>query len=206
MADNYLERKMEEHARGASRRPAPRTPSGAKAGEAIVKIGCLRVLAEGFDPENPLHAQVLKGLAGAGCRVGIRGTGSRAETDFARAMGLRLLPLGPEGAVANVLGAWGGLEMIVNFSADLSAPLAMATAAVASGGLRPLGRIINFGDSPLQGPWPEGCTSNAIDPGCERPAEAVLWLASPHAAVVDGCVLKTCIAASAPLLRAPHLG
>ena len=69
MADNYLEKKMEEYRSGALSKPAARrlSPTGERPGTVSFRIDQLRVLVT--DASDDVGRAVVRKLRGAGCRV-----------------------------------------------------------------------------------------------------------------------------------------
>lgn len=95
MADNYLEKKMEEYRRGVSGLTPRRkiTPSGHACGNAsfLPFPPGLRVMVLcGNAP-----ADLIKALSDAGCRVAFTGTDRRSGTETARATGAQHHPVAP---------------------------------------------------------------------------------------------------------------
>ena len=76
MADNYLEKKMEEHRRGNSAGNYTRrlTPNGAKAGHVLMPFPPRRVLVIAEDvPSDDIAMGVVRALCTTGCRVAFTG-------------------------------------------------------------------------------------------------------------------------------------
>lgn len=139
MADNYIEKKMEEHRRAASVKPMMRrvTPVGDRAGTVSFKIDPLRVLVtEGSEDHS---AAVICRLREAGCRVAFVSADDKGGRLLAQKSGARFYPASFGGSVAEDLEkAWGGLDAVV--VTDGLMPY-----GVNVGGLR---RVIVIGDNP----------------------------------------------------------
>lgn len=91
MADNYLEKKMEEHRNGGA--PSYRrkyTPRGTRPGEWIVKFTPCDVRIP--DCEPALLQQLAREMAGVGFRVSFTVADSRAGARFAQQTGCRFIP------------------------------------------------------------------------------------------------------------------
>lgn len=91
MADNYLEKKMEEHRRGGAPSYRPRlTPRGTRPGEWLVKFTPCEVFIA--DAGAPLMPEVIGELAGAGFRVTFSMADTRLGALLAQRSGARFLP------------------------------------------------------------------------------------------------------------------
>lgn len=91
MADNYLEKKMEEHRRGGAPSYRPRlTPRGTRPGEWLVKFTPCEVFIA--DADAPLMPEVIGELAGAGFRVIFSMADTRLGALLAQRSGARFLP------------------------------------------------------------------------------------------------------------------
>ena len=91
MADNYLEKKMEEHRRGEAPSYRPRlTPRGTRPGEWLVKFTPCEVLIA--DADAPLMPEVIGELAGIGFRVVFSAADARRGALLAQRTGGRFLP------------------------------------------------------------------------------------------------------------------
>lgn len=122
MADNYLERKMEEHRNGGSR-PRAHQPGRLPAGMAAVPFPARRVLvAEGA----ATLADVARAFVDAGCRVAVTGTAADAANPLVSGGSVRFFPLENtdfDAVVANITKAWLDIDVVV-----VPAPLAKAIA------------------------------------------------------------------------------
>ena len=93
MADNYLEKKMEEHRAGG--RPAYRpklTPRGTRPGEYLVKFHPCPVMVEGNEASSAELSAILGELAGAGFKVDFTFPNPVAGARLAQMSGARYLP------------------------------------------------------------------------------------------------------------------
>ena len=115
MADNYLERKMEEYRR---QRPAAThcTPSYRGAASAPLPLPGVRVLVDaGMDVPVP---EVVVALVNAGCRVAFRCSDAAAGNRLAQSCGARALPLERARALQNLFKAWGGVDILIVGDSD----------------------------------------------------------------------------------------
>lgn len=119
MADNYLERKMEELRSGKSASArARRTPSGARAGHLDLKFPPRRVVVTGG--ASGIGRAIVKAYADAGCRTAFFDVDTDAGTDTARATGSRFIPLDLRDAamfqsrLEELLHEWGDIDIIIN--------------------------------------------------------------------------------------------
>lgn len=87
MADNYLEKKMEEHQRGVSAGYAPRrTVSGRKAGFAMLPFDVSTALIF-FTECDALIQTLTRELRETGCKVALAGPDSKRWVTFANSLG-----------------------------------------------------------------------------------------------------------------------
>lgn len=119
MADNYLERKMEEYRSGKSQqRVVKRTPSGAKPGTINVKFPSRRVFVTGG--AKGIGRAIVEAFRNADCRVAFCDNDSKAGTATAQATGAQFYPVDVTDAnaldacVERVIKAWGDIDVIVN--------------------------------------------------------------------------------------------
>ncbi len=94
MADNYLEKKMEEHRQGGVSSVKRRfTPSGQKPGYACFRIGEPVVFVKGFDAAPSTVASVVRAFRNAGCRVAFTSADIKTGRAFAQSSGARHYPV-----------------------------------------------------------------------------------------------------------------
>ncbi|MCM1504527.1 MAG: SDR family oxidoreductase [Muribaculum sp.] len=119
MADNYLEKKMEEHLSG--RRPAYRpktTPTGSKPGSLCFKFPTRRVFVTGG--ASGIGASIVKAFCNAGCRVAFCDIDNKVGHKTAQDTGSQFYPLdvadsdGLESCLDRILSTWGDIDIIVN--------------------------------------------------------------------------------------------
>lgn len=120
MADNYLENKMEEYRAGKLGRRSHR-PLGApsrREGELVVKYPRLRVYVTGG--AGGIGREIVKAFREIDCRVAFCDTNRKEGTAFSQECGARFYPLDVtdttalERSLADVAGAWGDIDVIVN--------------------------------------------------------------------------------------------
>lgn len=114
MADNYLEKKMEEHQRGgAVSRPVRRlSPSGAPQGTVCLKIDALRVFVS--DCGSEFGAAIVRRLRQAACRVAFTAPDQNKGRELAQSTGSRYYPpVAASGAAADLASVWGGIDVLV---------------------------------------------------------------------------------------------
>lgn len=119
MADNYLERKMEEYRSGKGVTYRHRTtPTGARPGTLNVKFPSRRVLVTGG--ASGIGRAIVKAFCDAGCRVAFCDIDSKAGAATAQATGAQFHPVDVRDAAAlercmdRLLEAWGDIDVIVN--------------------------------------------------------------------------------------------
>lgn len=119
MADNYLERKMEEYRSGKSQqRVVKRTPSGAKPGTINIKFPSRRVFVTGG--AKGIGRSIVEAFRNADCRVAFCDIDSKAGTATAQATGAQFYPVDVTDAnaldacVERIIKAWGDIDVIVN--------------------------------------------------------------------------------------------
>lgn len=189
MADNYLERKMEELRRG---RPAPRRTSGVAPGHVSVRLGARRALVVGAE-YKPFALR----LSRAGCRVALA-----SDTTMPPDTGLRLCSL-TDGAplLDSLLNDWHGLDLLlIAAGSSLLVPLIERWCAhraawphVSDYGGRLLliytssdeARSALAAARQLDG---TAITATALSADMAE-TDTLLWLAMPQAAILDNIVL-----------------
>lgn len=113
MADNYLEKKMEEHKRGTSlKTPRILSPIGERPGMVSFKIDQLRVFVT--DASTEIGTAVVRRLREAGCKVAFVSSDDKSGRNLAQASGARHYPRGFRGSVVDdIAEAWGGIDVMV---------------------------------------------------------------------------------------------
>lgn len=95
MADNYLEKKMEEHRRGSFKPQRRTTPSGTPPGKVLMPFDLQRAVLTADGTEvPPVLSAFAKALRCTGCRVALCCEATKAATAFARQNSLLLVPHG----------------------------------------------------------------------------------------------------------------
>lgn len=120
MADNYLERKMEEYRSGKCGRPATvrRVASGAKPGVLNVKFPPRRVFVTGG--ASGIGRAVVAAFRKADCRVAFCDIDSKAGNKTAQETGARFYPVDVtdsdalEHCMDDIIGCWGDIDVVVN--------------------------------------------------------------------------------------------
>lgn len=149
MADNYLEKRMEEHRAGAGRQAfRPRlTPRGRRPGELVVEFTPCPVVIR--DIETPGMTGVIRELVAAGFKVCFTMADIHRATRLASTLGATFLPEGmpePEGAIT--LAAEDGRWTLRRGGAGLAVTLPMDDKEVADD-LSPLSETIAWGAAML---------------------------------------------------------
>lgn len=119
MADNFLERKMEEHRSAqSSRKPFRLTPVGAKPGKLIVDFPVRNVYVTGG--ANGIGRAIVKAFCNAGCKVAFCDKDERAGRDTAQNYGAQFHPLDVtdykalKESIKKVANLWGGIDILIN--------------------------------------------------------------------------------------------
>ncbi len=133
MADNYLERRMEEHLR---RQAAPGSPAsrrqGLRAGEVAVRYPAVRVVVAGGCSEA--GQALIRAFRSLGCRVAFTDPDARAATRLAQAEGAQYHPGADPRTVASRLVAAGDQPRAIISPADRLITFASgATVAIPDG-------------------------------------------------------------------------
>lgn len=116
MADNYLEKRMEQHRAGADN-PARRpkfTPRGDRQGTLTVKFEPLRVVVG--QCEDAYGEAIVKRLASAGCKVAFSASDSKRGRELSQATASRFYPsvnYDIKAVVADLVKTWGGVDFFV---------------------------------------------------------------------------------------------
>lgn len=113
MADNYLEKKMEEHRQGGASSVKRRfTPSGQKPGYACFRIGEPVVFVKGFDAAPRTVASVVRAFRNAGCRVAFTSADIKTGRAFAQSSGARHYPV-VEGVEEKIASDYGRVDFTI---------------------------------------------------------------------------------------------
>lgn len=183
MADNYLEKKMQDHARAAVR------PRATNTHRAVVSIPFPRrtvVAASYADMPTETFRLAVRALAEAGCHVALlmpaateaAGRSAAAET------GARFLPFEPQKALEYIVSLWGQPHVLIIDSGEYNLLLPPIFAKCCQSPAR----MVRIGLQPLP-PLPEAPYSNAIAPAHGAPGQAAMLLCLP-AATFSGTVLR----------------
>ena len=185
MADNYLEKKMEEHRRGVviKRNMHRMTPGGDRPGTVSFSIDMLRVLVT--DGSGKCGVAIINRLREAGCKVAFSMDDEKAGRTLAQKSGARFYPASFTGSISEDLEkAWGGLDAVVVTDGCMPAPEIIRT----------LRRLITVGVDPelSSACGQAGLTINAIDVSGREPADVAnicLILCLNASECIDGRVL-----------------
>ncbi len=164
MADNYLEKKMDEYRRSSAAPAVKRrlSPSGERPGVVSLRIAPLRVLVT--DVSDDYAAAIVRRLREAGCRVAFVAADDKAGRALSQSTGSRYYPasLAP-GAVTDVAKAWDGCDAVV--FTDSSMPQGVDWAE--------LKRVIAVGADPRlpNVPRHDGMTVNGVSTVGRTPAD-----------------------------------
>ena len=119
MADNYLEKKMDEHVRGVRPSYRPKiTPSGYRPGIMSVKFPPRRVFVTGG--ASGIGASIVKAFCDAGCRVAFCDIDVKGGNATAQRTGSQFHPVDVADAAAleacmdRLLSSWGDIDVVVN--------------------------------------------------------------------------------------------
>lgn len=116
MADNYLERKMEEHRNGGAFPKRRLTPKGTPMGKALIDFPPLRVFVVGGAAGH--GATAVKAFCDAGCRVAFCDLDHKAGSATAQRCGAQFHPISSEDAIISsmerVENAWGPIELVIS--------------------------------------------------------------------------------------------
>jgi len=125
MADNYLERKMEEHRNGGVPVRRKLTPSGQRPGKLLLDFPPLRVYVIGGGTGT--GASIVKALCDAGCRVAFCDADTKSGTATAQRCGAQFHPINfadvvaLEASLRRVEGSWGPIELVITANVDIPA-------------------------------------------------------------------------------------
>jgi NAD(P)-dependent dehydrogenase (short-subunit alcohol dehydrogenase family) len=118
MADNYLEKKMEEHRQGTVAKRHKLSPSGQRPGELTIKFPSRRVFVTGG--ASGIGHAIVKAFCDSGCKVAFCDIDRARGTKTAQETGSQFHPVDVRNAEAldaallRVIDAWGGIDVIVN--------------------------------------------------------------------------------------------
>lgn len=119
MADNYLEKKMEEHRSGKNNKPVKRcTPTGTKPGTINVKFPQRRVFVTGG--AKGIGRAIVEAFRRADCKVAFCDIDTKAGTATAQATGSQFHPIDVsdvdalEKCMTRIIEAWGDIDVVVN--------------------------------------------------------------------------------------------
>lgn len=108
MADNYLEKKMEEHRNGAPRRPRHLTPTGHKPGFATLPYN-IKTAFVASDSLGIILESVARAIRETGCRVAIS-----CQDGATTAQNLSCAYVAPgKNAFAAISDKWGDMELVI---------------------------------------------------------------------------------------------
>lgn len=122
MADNYLEKKMEEYRSGrlaSTSRTTPSIRSPRKTNQLSLSYDPLVVMISGIAPDEEL-AETLMAFTSVGCRVAFTSGDPKASAILAQRSGARYYPEGYafEAMLADVTSRWGSPAIFVAFTGD----------------------------------------------------------------------------------------
>ncbi len=206
MADNYLEKKMEDLRLGKTASTAPHRRQAPGAGRICFDFPPRRVLVTGGC--NGIGETITDTYLRAGCKVAVFDTDSDKGFATARDKGIRFYPVDISdkealtAAFADLLKAWRDIDIIINgYSPDPALLLAQEWAQHKRHYPIPSdygGRIINISSASIIPLLPQslmislsefGITVNSIIPGrihTSTPAELCLFLSLPVSAFING--------------------
>lgn len=117
MADNYLEKRMEQHRNGGDvpSRRMRLTPKGDKPGCLTVKYEPLRVLVACC--EDAYGEAIVRRLSSVGCKVAFVASDNKAGRELSQSTSSRFYPaqnFDYKAAMADATKAWGGIDMLIS--------------------------------------------------------------------------------------------
>lgn len=178
MADNYLEKKMEDYRRGA----APRTARGAGAvqqGKITLDFPRRIVLVCAARPEEAPVAGIVRALVAAGSKVALLcpGVDYKAGQHAAQTLGARFLPLAADAALAETERAWGRPDTYIAAVDNPGVRGAFLSAAEPG-----KARAIYLGEAaaPSAG-FSDALAENIVTASCADPEQTCLMLLLPAA-------------------------
>ncbi len=122
MADNFLERRMEDYRSGKLSAHSTHHPGRKSSTDAAPALAGLRVIVtDGLS--EPLTSRIVKKLLEEGCKVAFMGTDSKEGARFAQASGAQFHPVKDtasadalSAAVGYVRNRWGEVDVIIDIS------------------------------------------------------------------------------------------
>lgn len=193
MADNYLERKMEEHRSGGGSFSYRKrlTPTGRLSGNLVLKFPPRRVFVT--DGASSLGEVIVRAFREAGCRVAFCDVDPGRGTAVAQRSGARFYPFGVVDAMADVVRLWGGIDVLVNLNPASAADATVFLLDQSVDALTEYCRIIDIypAESKVQGDYPASVTINSVIPGSpENVAKAALFISLPENPLPDRFTVK----------------
>ncbi|MDO4319028.1 MAG: hypothetical protein Q4C34_00495 [Bacteroidales bacterium] len=133
MADNYLEKRMDDYARGRVSGPHARRTSGPRPGTAVIKYPLLTVALS--DADSGDADAIVSMFVSAGCKVVFTAADATRGRDIAQSRGGRFYPGGADEAVTDMAsrgekadvviacgtGGWPGCARRIRLTADTGA-------------------------------------------------------------------------------------
>lgn len=122
MADNYIERKMEEHCRGSAPFKRKLTPAGQRPGKVLIDFPPINAYV--IDGASGYGALAVKTLCDAGCRVAFCAVDAKLGAATAQRCGAQFHPVAsitPSAIIASmdrVENQWGPIGLIVDCGSD----------------------------------------------------------------------------------------
>ncbi len=175
MADNYLEKKMEEHRAGTKHYRPKTTPSGASPGLARFKIPSRRVLLS--FPEK----QIIENLVNTGMRVAFTGGDKLKGQTLAQKTGALFHPGNTRQALDYINKKWGTPEILILSEQDNAVVEAFKEMAAQS----KYARIIRINHPPVAWGIPNH-TDNTVK---IADTDKILYLALDFSDLIDGHTL-----------------
>ena len=111
MADNYLEKRMEDHARG---RDSLHYVAARPKGSVSMRMPARKVFAVGRI-ESEYASRIVSSLVASGVKVAFSGSDYRVGTLLAQKLGARFVDAEPAEAMRKAAEAWGGLDFMLCF-------------------------------------------------------------------------------------------
>lgn len=187
MADNYLEKKMEEHRiAAATKRPIKHaSASSIRRDTLTVKFKPLRVLVtDGTCPEGEA---IVRKFAASACRVAFTAGNIKEGRRISQSSGSRFYPLStPEfdNTIADIASVWGGLDAVI-FTGQCAATPSLITIPPSCLRVISVGHKAVLPQTPSIAGTTVNCiaTSSAITPA--DAAQLCLYLCLPSSSFID---------------------